>query len=533
MSCMFSRKIILAMFILVALPVLVSAERANATLYYVATTGSDSNPGTSSQPLRTITKGVLKLSAGDTLYVASGTYTDSIDTWKVPFGNGISWSTPITVAAQPGHTVTIKPSNGNPFFWIAQSQNKYLIIKGFIIDGQNTNTHGFKLEGFAKYVRVIDCEIKNFRASGILVTGNTESFHEFINLNIHHNGASNLDHGIYLTSGNNLVERSEVHHNKGYGIHLYNGNTTAANNNIIRNNRVHDNTTTGQWGCGILLSSGNGNQAYNNVVFGNFAGLCSQNRVSNSRIFNNHTYENKVYGIYVGYSSTSGTRVENNTVYKNGTYGIFSGDGATTTTAKNNIAYSNTINFGLTNTSSSNNLDTDPLFVNAVAKDFHLQSNSPAIDKGTTISGLSTDFDGKPRPKGSQFDIGAHEYQGTSTTSSTSTTSTSSTSTSSTSTSSTSTSSFPPPLISPAPGSTLTSSTVTFTGAHNTKYPEQEHMLRVGTTNGGSQIYYQSMGTNHSVTVSGLPTSGTIYVMYWTRISTGWFQQTHTYTMKR
>ena len=530
MRCIFPSKIILVMFILIALPILLTTEGANATIYYVSTTGSDFNPGTSTQPLRTITKGVLKLSAGDTLYVASGTYTDSIDTWKVPFQNGISWSTPITVAAQPGHTVTIKPKEGNPFFWIAHSQNKYLIIKGFIIDGQNTNSHGFKFEGSAKYVRVQDCEVKNSRLSGILVTGNSSSYHEFINLNVHHNGTTRLDHGLYLSSGNNLIEKSKVHHNKGYGLHIYNGSTTAANNNILRNNTVYNNTTSGQWGCGIFLSSGSGNQAYNNLAFGNFAGLCTHYRASNSRFFNNITYENKVYGIYVGSSTTNGARVENNTVYKNGTYGIFVGDGANTTIIKNNIVHANGINFGLTNTTSSNNFDSNPSFVNAAGNDFHLQAGSPAIDKGTTISGLSADFDGKPRPKGAQFDIGAYEYQGSTSTSSTST---SSTSTSSTSTNSTpTTNTFPPPLISPTPGSTLTSPTVTFSGSHTST--DLEHMLSIGNTHGGSQISSsKSMGTSHSMTVSGLPASGIIYVSYWTRKSTGWFRTIHYYRMNR
>jgi hypothetical protein len=39
------------------------------------------------------------------------------------------------------------------------------------------------------------------------------------------------------------------------------------------------------------------------------------------------------------------------------------------------------------------------------------------------------------------------------------------------------------------------------------------------------------MGTSHSVTVSGLPSTGTIYVWYWTRNSSGWFVNKTTYAM--
>ena len=86
-----------------------------------------------------------------------------------------------------------------------------------------------------------------------------------------------------------------------------------------------------------------------------------------------------------------------------------------------------------------------------------------------------------------------------------------------------------PPLLDPPPGTTLTSSSITFTGDHTSQ--DLEHKLRIGTTNGGSQIYYQTMPPNHSVTVSGLPSTGTIYVWYWTRNSGGWWVKTYTYTM--
>ncbi|MGE0474459.1 MAG: hypothetical protein AB7P17_12565 [Nitrospirales bacterium] len=86
-----------------------------------------------------------------------------------------------------------------------------------------------------------------------------------------------------------------------------------------------------------------------------------------------------------------------------------------------------------------------------------------------------------------------------------------------------------PPLADPPSGSTLTSLSVTFTGTHTSD--DLEHKLRIGTTNGGAQIYNKIMPPNHSVTVSGLPSMGTIYVWYWTRNSSGWFVNTSTYTM--
>ncbi|MDH7598298.1 MAG: right-handed parallel beta-helix repeat-containing protein [Sedimentisphaerales bacterium] len=56
------------------------------------------------------------------------------------------------------------------------------------------------------------------------------------------------------------------------------------------------------------------------------------------------------------------------------------------------------------------NLDVDPLFVDPLHTDYHLQPGSPLIDAGTSEDAPSTDLDGFARPCGKGFDIGAYEY---------------------------------------------------------------------------------------------------------------------------
>jgi hypothetical protein len=60
------------------------------------------------------------------------------------------------------------------------------------------------------------------------------------------------------------------------------------------------------------------------------------------------------------------------------------------------------------------NLDQDPLFVDATNGDLHLQAGSPAIDAGLTSANTTTvDLDGKPRIVNGTIDMGAYEFQGT------------------------------------------------------------------------------------------------------------------------
>jgi hypothetical protein len=87
----------------------------------------------------------------------------------------------------------------------------------------------------------------------------------------------------------------------------------------------------------------------------------------------------------------------------------------------------------------------------------------------------------------------------------------------------------PATMISPTPGSGLTSTTTTFTWSPGTGV--SQYWLSVGTTPGGGQVYYASTGTNRSVTVSGLPNlGGLVYVRLWSRIGTAWSFIDYTYT---
>lgn len=382
------RPLVLAVLITMAAlsGLVLKVEMSHAATYYVASNGNDSNPGTILQPLRTLDMGISKIVAGDTLYIRGGTYgiISSVDTPGFP--SGTSWSNVITIAAYPGETV------GIPRIEIYQPV-QYVVFDGLIVNPNRGADEGIILSNGANHIRIKNCEVKYSHRQGILIAkgnGGGTSFNEVVGSNVHDNGTTpNNDHGIYIEVSNNLVEGSVIYNNAAYGVHIY-GDPGEANNNIVRNNTIRNNGTLQAMGFGILLSSGTGNIAYNNLVFSNSAGILVYSTSVDGEVYNNTLYSN-----------TSG-----------GYTGIVIQAGSTGAIVKNNIVYlPSSISDSGTATVLSNNLTTDPHFVDLSANNFYLQATSPAIDGGQTISGVTTDFAGVPRPQGTGYEIGAYEYQ--------------------------------------------------------------------------------------------------------------------------
>ena len=419
-----------------------------ASVYYVTTNGADSNVGSEISPFRTIKKGVTVLSPGDTLYVKEGTYSETILSWKTPIPNGTSWEKPITVAAFPGHTVNITPPSETAFFWIKDGMAKYLIVDGFRIDGQNKALHGFKFHQGVTHVRVQNSEIKNSKSQGILVAGcstcyephSLDTYMEFINLDVHHNGSSFYDHGFYIATGVNLVENCHVHHNASFGVHWFSayyppgGNhSESASYNISRFNTIHDNgqkpwldptnpDKVGSGIAGLLVGSGEGNEAYGNISYNQHHGISIGFGSKNALIYNNIVYDNSEVGIEISgsFGGSMNTRVFNNSVYNNGQNGIRVSHNGENTIIRNNIAFQNgsdkSRNIWLEpgqspGTVTSNNLIENPLFIDSLAHNFRLQPGSPAIDVGLTIPEVTIDFFGFDRSQGIAYDIGAIEHE--------------------------------------------------------------------------------------------------------------------------
>jgi len=109
---------------------------------------------------------------------------------------------------------------------------------------------------------------------------------------------------------------------------------------------------------------------------------------------------NLSYGINIGHPALN-ISVYNNTVWNvTKGYGILKAGNMTHVRTYNNLVES-----GLAGTDIQNNLETaDAKFVDPSNGNFQLRSDSPAIDKGRTISGITDGF------AGSAPDIGAYEF---------------------------------------------------------------------------------------------------------------------------
>jgi hypothetical protein len=119
------------------------------------------------------------------------------------------------------------------------------------------------------------------------------------------------------------------------------------------------------------------------------------------------TISNKIFNSVSAIDITTGTLGITNTIIASHTIGISNTGG--TVYEDCNLFFGNIANtVGVT--SGGHSLVGDPMFIDPLNGDSHLQFGSAAIDRGVN-AGVYTDLDGNPRPVGAGFDIGAYEYQ--------------------------------------------------------------------------------------------------------------------------
>jgi hypothetical protein len=394
---------------------LLGGQKVDALSYYVAVNGLDSNSGTASLPFRTITRGIAALKPGDILLVGPGTYAESLR--NIPAGS--SWTSAITIKAATNQRPVLRPPNGaDRVLSFSGAGQQFIILDGFVLDAVNITYEAVKITGGAHHIRVQNCEILNSPNHGILITGQASIANELVNLDIHHNGSDDFDHGIYISTSSNLVDRCSIHHNSGWGVHVYAGEPFN-HGNLVRGNKFFENGVKGR-GAGIGFYTGFGQTAVNNLIWNNNGGIYLDYGAHGAKLYHNTLYLSRSYGIQIG-SGSSTNQIANNIVAGSGNHGIYITSGSRSSTIRNNLLHTNRNgNFAdpgkLSITNQNYAGDTSaysPAFVNAAAFDFRLSSTSAAIGRAFTLSEVPVDFGGAARPTTARS-IGAFEYVATS-----------------------------------------------------------------------------------------------------------------------
>ena len=351
----------------------------SATTFYVATDGSDANPGSVSAPFRTLQRGANAALPGDTVVVRNGIYgPEGAVTGGDSSGNE---SSPVVLynSGIPGAPITIKAENQwgavlNCYFvcdaYINLYNASYIVIQDFVI------TEGYK-EGIHSNDSAHHITLKSNRIEYIATRSSSSTTgldglytnpncHDFIiDGNVFHDiGRTNvnwLDHALYL-HGSNFTVTNNLFYNipHGWSIQAADG----LNNVVIANNTFAFPQGGGQDGQIMLWNS-----------------------QSNLTIENNIFYNAKNYAITRYSSSIGNCTVDHNLVY--GASGM--------------MADTSGCAMGVTQ-------NADPGFVNATTTpfDFHLRAGSPAIGAGIQVAAALVS--GLSRALTAGTDLGAYPF---------------------------------------------------------------------------------------------------------------------------
>ena len=133
---------------------------------YVATTGSDSNPGTQASPFQTITKADSVVKAGNVVHVASGTYPGGITTTT----SGTTASR-ITFVSDTQYGAIIKGGSLTSDGALWNIQGAHVDLRGFDFDGSSSPNAYMLVYPRAADLGIYNSKIHDMQTGGLLSWG--------------------------------------------------------------------------------------------------------------------------------------------------------------------------------------------------------------------------------------------------------------------------------------------------------------------------------------------------------------------------
>lgn len=248
-----------------AIPVFASSL---ANVYYVSSTsGSDSNPGSKTQPWKTIQKAVKTVTSGSTIYVGGGTYVIPSGGWS--WKNSGTHSQPITLANDSGEQVIFKDNQ--------VTSNNY---PAFRCEVDNNDPSSWQTTN-AQYIRILGTDVAPKTLSdgvvskkGIVIQGERAEQSSGLDIDggCSHWEVAGVDfvevsYGIFSDQGTSDPDYWYVHNNRVYNYYRESGMQFNGNDNTIENNvidKVSSELDT-PYGCQTLNLLGHGNEVSGNT----------------------------------------------------------------------------------------------------------------------------------------------------------------------------------------------------------------------------------------------------------------------------
>jgi len=351
----------------------------------------------------TIQAGISAANNGDTVLVSAGTYYENINfigkaiTVKSAQGPGVT----IIDGQQAGAVVSFisgETSSSvisgftirNGSFGGVNTFNASPIISGNVITENCSDQGGVQTDQGAPLIEgnLISGNLVGPLCSGYFFAAVSSTYDSGTQIKgnlIVGNGGG----GIYLISGGTpIIQQNSILENFGPGVNLLNSGTVITQNLITANQ-----------GVGITGLGGSTQVLNNTIVSNGPGGCCSASEVYVADMSSQMTMKNNLLigtaGVSALYcqSYESSPVFTSNDVFVNGAeaYGGMCPD----------------------MTGTGGNISADPLFVDMLSSNYHIQSASPAVNAGdNSATGLPAhDFDGDPRFVGQAVDIGVDEYR--------------------------------------------------------------------------------------------------------------------------
>jgi hypothetical protein len=322
---------------------------------YASPKGKDSWPGSKTQPYETVQYLVEHLSDGETGCLYGGDYSGNLST-------GVAR---VTVKSLPGQRARM-----TGYVWLRASAN-YFTLADLDIDGHDVTPPTMQVNADGVTLSGLDITNRNkpgpsyngiCMLAGVNFEHRPENTAEDLTISgsrIHDCGDDAHEHAIYLESTRNAhVVDSYLYDNPGFGVHMY----PDAQGSLIE----------------YTVIDGNSSRCKANLTFsGEAAGSeysephgSSKNVVRFSLITNSLCRYNVDSYFPLGPVAPTGNMVHDSCVW-NAPLGNF----GHLRTASGEIAYGQ-----------QENLDSDPLYVDRLRKDFRLRPGSPCAGKGPRTS---------------------------------------------------------------------------------------------------------------------------------------------------